>query len=103
MKLRYSLLLVLCVLGLSGCAVCRNMSATAGVIDAAKTPQSPVDPKPAADSSAIADTPSPKDHSAEPDHAHPAYYLFIPLSVPFDIVTFPIQAVLYYGFFQSVH
>jgi hypothetical protein len=34
---------------------------------------------------------------------HPAYYFLLPLTVPFDIATFPIQAFFYYGLLKGMH
>ncbi len=82
------------------------MSTTSGVLQMAKPA-----PPPERFSSEAQGQPSASPSANAPDTAlatdghgdHPAYYLLLPLSVPFDIATFPIQALLYYGLFQGMH
>ena len=93
------ILLLTCLLNFCGCAVVSN-SATSEVLAAARPPDNDVEKEPVGEV-------NPTHHEGESQQkdakrGHPACYLLLPITVPFDIATFPLQALLYYGLFKGM-
>ena len=101
-----SIVLLTCLLNFCGCAVYSNMSATSGVLAAAspaplsETPDNGIGKAPVGEVNQAHHEGESQQKDAK--RGHPAFYLLLPITVPFDIATFPLQALLYYGLFKGM-
>jgi hypothetical protein len=99
---RVSIALLAYLFFTAGCEVCKNMSTTSGVIEMAK----PEPPRERVSNETEEQRLANGNTNAAANDArggHPAYYFLLPLTVPFDIATFPIQAFFYYGLLKGMH